>query len=607
MKTKTEMKDGQIEILVVEDSFTQAMKLQILLEESGYKVSVAANGADAFSYLEQHTPALVISDIVMPEMDGFELCQTIKAEEHLRNIPVVLLTSLSDSRDVMRGLEARADYYLTKPYNEEHLLSTVRRILEASLPQEIIETEEGLKVAFEGKNHFIQATPVRMLNLLLSTYENAVQKNRELVEAQRDLKKLNERFQKNMYELQASEERFKTIVKTVPDILYRLDPDGNIVFVNEAVKSLGYSPKDLFGLHFSTLILPTDLESVISSNVLPDYSGKITGDKAAPKLFDERRTGERMTLGLEVRLVPKGGASVGLGLSGAAGREQIACEVNSSGLYAINPNAGKKILVGTVGVLRDITLRKQTDEELQKAKISAETATRSKGHFLASMSHELRSPLNSIIGFSEVLEDQTFGEMNQKQKKYITNILFSSRHLLQMINDILDLSKVEAGKMELEPSKVTIKALLETSLIMIKERAMNQQITLGLDFTEDFPSDLEISADERKLKQIMSNLLSNAIKFTPDGGSVNINAEAISESAIQISIADTGIGINPEDQSRVFREFEQLDLTNDRRYGGTGLWLALVRNLVKLHRGRIWVESEGEGKGSVFTFSIPVK
>ena len=592
-------------ILVVEDSPTQAVLLRVLLQKNGYEAKVAVNGKEGVDEAREDKPDLIISDIRMGVMDGFEMCRAIKADERFRDIPVVLLTSLSDSRDVMRGLEVGADYYLTKPYNEEHLLSKVRSILEVPLSQKIVETEQGLEIAFEGENHVIHATRIQMLNLLLSTYENAIQKNRDLVEAQHDLEELNERLEKNMYELQASEERFKTIVKTVPDIIYRLDPDGNIIFVNEAVSLLGYDPKDLLGLHFSTLILPTDLESVSSSSVLPEYSGKTTGENAAPKLFDERRTGERMTLGLEVRLVSKGGKTVGLGLLGTVGRDEIVCEVNSSGLYAINPNAENKILIGTVGVIRDITVRKQVEEELRKAMITAEAATRSKDHFLANRSHELRTPLNSIIGFSEVLEDQTFGEMNQKQVKYIANILFSSRHLLELLNDILDLSKVEAGKMEFQPSKVKIKALLETSLIMVKEKAMDQRIRLDLDFPKDFPSDLEISADERKLKQIMFNLLSNAVKFTPGGGTVRINAALISESVLQISVADTGIGIGPEDQTRVFQEFEQLDSAYDRKYEGTGLGLALTRKLVKLHGGRIWVESEGEEKGSVFTFVIP--
>ena len=257
---------------------------------------------------------------------------------------------------------------------------------------------------------------------------------------------------------------------------------------------------------------------------------------------------------------------------------------------------------------RTTELEKKTID-LEQANIRLQEIDRLKSGFLANMSHELRTPLNAIIGFSEILTDQTFGELNAKQSKYINNILVSGRHLLQLINDVLDLSKVEAGKMELEPSRVNIKGLLENSLIMIKEKAMKLGVKLDLQISQEL-IDLEISADERKLKQIMFNLLSNAAKFTPAGGEIHITAQSTinnKQSSIQISVADTGIGIKPEDQERVFGEFEQVDSTFARQQQGTGLGLALTRKLVELHGGDIWVESKGEGKGSTFTFVVPIK
>ncbi len=253
----------------------------------------------------------------------------------------------------------------------------------------------------------------------------------------------------------------------------------------------------------------------------------------------------------------------------------------------------------------------QAEENIITQKKIAEEANQAKSQFLANMSHELRTPLNAIIGFSEILADETFGELNEKQERYANNILISGRHLLALINDILDLSKVEAQKMELALTTVEIRALLEQSMILIKERALKHRINLDLTVSKDLEG-VRIRADERKLKQIMFNLLSNAVKFTLDGGSVRVAAKPFLKkeseqrySCVEISVSDTGIGIKSEDQKRIFDEFVQTDSSYARMQEGTGLGLALTRKLVELHGGRIWVESEGEGKGSTFSFVIP--
>jgi PAS domain S-box-containing protein len=244
-------------------------------------------------------------------------------------------------------------------------------------------------------------------------------------------------------------------------------------------------------------------------------------------------------------------------------------------------------------------------EELNIAKQKAEAASRAKSDFLASMSHELRTPLNAVIGFSEILQDKNFGDLNEKQEKYINNILESGRHLLDLINDILDLSKVEAGKMKLELTTVNIKKLLENSLIMIKEKTMKHGIKLESQVSDSLLN-LEIQVDERKLKQVVFNLLSNASKFTPDGGEIVL--EAIDKGKeILISVSDTGVGIAPEDQTKIFDEFYQVKGGNRDKTPGTGLGLPLSKQLLEMHGGNIWVESGGKGKGSRFSFLLPVK
>ena len=265
--------------------------------------------------------------------------------------------------------------------------------------------------------------------------------------------------------------------------------------------------------------------------------------------------------------------------------------------------------------VRDKKLSKAV-KKFQVAKNIAEAANIAKSRFLANMSHELRTPLNHIIGFTELVVDQNFGDLNDIQQEYLNDVLYSGKHLLELINDILDLSKVEAGKLELESSDVNPKLLLENSLIMIKEKAMQHSIQLVADIKE-IPE--KISADERKLKQILYNLLSNAMKFTSDGGSICLAARQVQSSDpqafgseqhaakdfIEIAVQDTGIGLDQEDFKRIFDPFEQLDNSASRKYEGTGLGLALTKQFVELHGGRIWVESNGKDKGSRFNFVIP--
>jgi len=240
--------------------------------------------------------------------------------------------------------------------------------------------------------------------------------------------------------------------------------------------------------------------------------------------------------------------------------------------------------------------------EIQDKSRQLETANKHKSEFLANMSHELRTPLNAIIGFSEVLLERLFGELNAKQDDYLKDIHASGKHLLQLINDILDLSKVEAGRMELDLATFDVPAAIANAMTLIRERAQRHNIALTLDAD---PQLGEIAADERKFKQILLNLLTNAVKFTPDGGEVRVTAQR-SPDELVVAVHDTGIGIAPEDQQAVFEEFRQVGRSYTNKQEGTGLGLTLTRKFVELHGGRIWLESE-PGKGSTFTFTIPAK
>ena len=431
--------------------------------------------------------------------------------------------------------------------------------------------------------------------------------------------------------VRASETKYRSLVANIPDVVWTVNANLELSYLSDNVeKVLGYRAEELVqagGALWQERIHPNDAAHVEQAHLT--------------------QFAKEQPLDVEYRVRRKDGRWIWLhSRAPAPGVHQgVRC---ADGLFS------------------DITQRKQSEEALQRTKEAAEAANRAKSQFLANMSHELRTPLNAIIGFSEILTDKTFGELNPRQLKYTTNILTSGRHLLQLINDILDLSKVEAGRLELSRASFHVEKSLQDVLGIVKTLASKKRLSLNCDAASDLPL---LFADEPKFKQIMYNLLSNAIKFTPDGGSVMVTVELVeagfqpavasgfqppgqSGSAMArepathpagsrlprqaempaatadtspvpptsashrlpgtppfdlcISVTDTGIGIQPRDLDRIFIEFEQVDSSYGRQQQGTGLGLALTKRLIELHGGRIWVESEGvEGKGSKFAFLIP--
>ena len=297
-----------------------------------------------------------------------------------------------------------------------------------------------------------------------------------------------------------------------------------------------------------------------------------------------------------------------------------------SGIRAIVaiPMVHQDQLIGSLGVTRNHpgefppetidllrTFATQSALAIQNARLFREideksrelaAASRHKSEFLANMSHELRTPLNAVIGFSEVLLQRMFGALNEKQDEYLKDIYASGQHLLSLINDILDLSKIEAGRMELTPAPFHLPSALENAVTLVKERAGRHGIALRVEVD---PQLAEIVGDERKIKQVVLNLLSNAVKFTPERGRISLKAGR-TDGMVQIAVSDTGIGIAPEDQAAIFEEFRQVGSDETRKQEGTGLGLTLAKRFVELHGGRIWVESE-PGRGSTFTFTLPLR
>ena len=255
----------------------------------------------------------------------------------------------------------------------------------------------------------------------------------------------------------------------------------------------------------------------------------------------------------------------------------------------------------------ELKVQKRTEElatalsELDEKSRELEAASRHKSEFLANMSHELRTPLNAVIGFSQVLRERMFGDVNEKQAEYLDDILSSANHLLSLINDVLDLSKVEAGQVELEVAPFSLRDALERGVVMVRERATKDGVRVTLAPSPDVDV---VAGDERRIRQVIFNLLSNAVKFTPAGGAVDLLVTQVNGEA-RVSITDTGPGIAEEDRERIFEEFQQTEAGIEQREG-TGLGLALSKRLVELHGGRMWVNSE-LGKGSTFVFTLPAR
>ncbi|RAU22067.1 hypothetical protein CU669_10285 [Paramagnetospirillum kuznetsovii] len=711
-------------VLIVEDSMTQAFRLEYLLTENGYQAAIAGNGQQALEMARLHKPDLVISDITMPIMGGFEFCAKAKADPLLHDIPIVLLTDLSNSDDIIHGLEARADGYITKPYEEGFLLRKIKTLLARSAaprPAGRDDDDNAIEFIFDEERHTITASRKHILDMFVSTYEHSLAQKKILEEKQRELNEINAKLAASLDSLKMSEERFRSLVETVPDIVYRLDSDGRFSFLNSAIERLGYHRGELIGTHFKEIITPEQLPSV-SWDTAVAKTGVAPGE-APPKLFDERRSGQRMTAGLEVRLKTKSGMVAEHGEIKPLAHSPMVVEISSSGLYGegmeqqrnyvgtvgvirditdrrkaqdalqherefleklintiplpiffvdangaiqransalyrffdveaaailglrwhdiLPPDAAERMAAGDgdqqeemiyevslphddeerrvlitkvgfatpgqganghIGVLIDVTERARTETELRNAKRLADEATKAKSEFLATMSHELRTPLNAILGFSEMITMQAReDECSPRHRDYAASIYESGAHLLAIINDILDISAVEAGRLTLHFEDVDVESLVQSAERLIQVRAEKRNLRLDMDLTN---APTTIRTDARRLKQILINLLGNSVKFTAEGGWVTLRVGRTPEGGITFGVVDNGIGMDGDGISKAMTLFGQVDSRLARKYEGTGLGLPLSLHLAESLGGSMAVDSV-LGQGTTITVTLP--
>jgi len=549
---------SHIEILVVEDSSIQAELLRRTLTHHGYTVNIAHHGAHALELVRERLPTLILSDIAMPVMDGYAMCHAIKSDPALKDIPIILLTALSDPEDIIRGLNAKADNYLTKPYDEHTLVARIEYLLANQEFRKEARIHIGIEIFFAGKKHVIDADRRQILDLLISTFEDAVQQNRELVN--------------RTQALQASEESYRALLENTFSGFYRATSAGRFLEINPAyVKMLGYASKEELlavdipaTLHASPAEYEAFQTRLLAEGAMKDYTERL-----------RRKDGREIIVEANVRVVKDPEGAV---------------------LYF-------------EGFVNDITERKQVEIALQQAKEAAEAANQAKSEFLANMSHDIRTPMNGIIGMAELALDT---DLTAEQREYLNVVKGSADSLLRLLNDILDFAKIEARKLDLESLEFHLRDSLESTIRTLAVRAYGKGLEVACRIAPGVPDALV--GDSARLRQVLVNLVGNAIKFTERGEIIvevdEVTSEAPASDAspndsvsLHFSVRDTGIGIPAEKQGVIFEAFMQADTSTTRQYGGTGLGLAISVQLVTLMGGKLWVESN-PGEGSTFHFTL---
>ncbi|HEX4681242.1 MAG TPA: ATP-binding protein [Gemmatimonadaceae bacterium] len=537
-----------VDILLVDDRAENLLALEAILEPLGQRLVRASSGEDALRCLLAREFAVILLDVQMPGMNGFETAELIKARERTKFTPIIFLTAISKEDEyVFKGYSVGAVDYMFKPFQPAILRSKVQVFVDLYVQQRRIAEQE--------------------------------QRIREIERQELELQHMNEMLQ--------SEARFREIVGSAMDAIIVFDADGKVSLLNSAAERMFGTTSEAIGgpIH---RFFPEGLEKDTVATLCHTAEG-LRAQPAPPVIHPHAltaRRGDGETFPIEASvscLDASGGRTYTIIMRDVSERVQ-------------QEQALRDQATSLTESAREL---KELNEELHRRQLDLERAMTARSRFYASMSHELRTPINAVLGYSTLLLERIYGPLNEKQAEGIERTQKAARHLLELVNDVLDLSKIEAGKIDLRLQPVEFPSLIEDLFVTVRPLADEHGSSLSLEFKPDKP--VKIISDPRRLRQILLNLLSNAIKFGA-AKPIIVTCQTNDESGVTIEVRDQGEGISKEDQERIFHEFVQLGKT--QLQDGTGLGLPISRRLAQLLRGSLTVDSV-IGKGSTFTLRLP--
>ncbi len=581
--------------MIVEDSATQAEILRRLLMKEGYTVTIAKDGAEGLEYAHKLIPQLILCDINMPVMNGYQLCKAIKTDEAFSGVLVLLLTSLTEPKDIIKGLECEADSFIPKPYDEKYLLACIQHMIlnRAQFKKEPVQSATNIN--YGGQTYAIRAGRMQILNLLLTTYDVATIKNIELTKLQEELKQINMNLEEIVIErtssllseierrkqieqvLSDSEETFRTIASSAHDAIIMIDKGGNIFYWNLAAEFIfGWRDEEIHGKNFSILISNESNNEVFDK----DHNLIISSDHDH---IDGRI--------LELIALKKDGSEFPIEIS----------------LSSIN----LKGQLNAVGIIRDISDRKKAEDKINQLNVELEQRVKDRTEqleaankeleaFSYSVSHDLRAPIRHIAGFVELLSNnlKENGQMDDNSQRYLNIITDSAKQMGMLIDDLLSFSRM--SRSDMNKTSFDINSLIKEVIHSYEPDVQGRDISWKLN---DFP---QIYADYSLIRVVLNNLISNAIKFTRTRPQAIIEIgynekEDLPDNHI-LFVKDNGVGFDMNYANKLFLVFQRLHTSS--QFEGTGIGLATVARIVQRHGGHVWAEGFPE-QGASFYFTLP--